>query len=132
MHILILASTANAAEKMQAALSSIVHRCSVAETWTDVLTSLESDRPDLVLVERGSLGQTETKSVGVPFASNLSVEKCNPAAVAGLHAFPMPRGYYFFFFGVLGFAGFFFSCGFAGFLAISPPPFQTDVARGPS
>ena len=65
------------------------------------------------------------------FATNLSVRKCSPAGVAGLHAFPVPRGY--FFFGVLGFAGFFFPCGFAGFcfLAISPPPFQADVIRDP-
>ena len=51
MHILILAPTAGAVEKIQTALSSIVHRCSVAETWTDVLASLKSDRPDLILVE---------------------------------------------------------------------------------
>ena len=45
--------------------------------------------------------------------------------MTGPHAFPVPRGY---FFGVLGFAGFFFPCGFAGFcfLAISRPPFQAD------
>lgn len=59
MYILILAPTASAAEKMQTTLSSIVHRCSVAETWTDVLTSLKSGRPDLILVERGSLAQME-------------------------------------------------------------------------
>jgi hypothetical protein len=69
MHILILAPSASAAEKVGTALSSNVHRCSVAKTWTDVLTSLESDRPDLALIEKGSWGQTETKSVGVALAA---------------------------------------------------------------
>jgi DNA-binding response OmpR family regulator len=59
MHILILAPTASATEKIQTALSSVVHRCSVAETWADVLTLLSSDHPDLILVERGSLAQME-------------------------------------------------------------------------
>jgi DNA-binding response OmpR family regulator len=59
MHILILAPTAGAAEKIQTALRNVAHRCSVAEAWTDVLVSLKNDRPDMILVERGSLGQME-------------------------------------------------------------------------
>jgi hypothetical protein len=74
MHILILAPSASAAEKVGTALSSNVHRCSVAKTWTDVLTSLESDRPDLALIEGGSWGQTETKSVGAALAANSSAK----------------------------------------------------------
>jgi two-component system KDP operon response regulator KdpE len=59
MHILILASTVDATEKIQSALSGIAHRCSIAETWADVLTLLKGDSPDLLLVERGSLAQME-------------------------------------------------------------------------
>jgi DNA-binding response OmpR family regulator len=70
MHILILAPTAGAAEKMQTVLSSIAHRCSVAETWRDVLTALHSDRPDLILVERASLARMELATLSNLTASD--------------------------------------------------------------
>jgi DNA-binding winged helix-turn-helix (wHTH) protein len=86
MHILILAPTAGAAEKIQTALSSIAHR------------------PDLILVERGSLAQMELatlSSLTEPgrWPPLLLVDRPTPgmrdgvAAVQHLARAPMPPHY---------------------------------------
>lgn len=59
MHILILASTPGAAEKMQDALDTTADHCAVVTTWSDVLSSLETNRPGMILVERAALAQAE-------------------------------------------------------------------------
>jgi two-component system KDP operon response regulator KdpE len=59
MHILILAATSDVANKMQAAVSDVADRCTVVAAWADVFSQLGNDRPDLILVERFVLSQTE-------------------------------------------------------------------------
>lgn len=59
MHILILASTPGAAKKMQDALSATTDHYAVVTTWPDVISSLEQNRPGLILVERAALAQAE-------------------------------------------------------------------------
>jgi DNA-binding winged helix-turn-helix (wHTH) protein len=59
MHIVILASAPDVAEKIQATLGDTAGRYTVAATWSDVISFPEKDRPDLVLVERGALAQAE-------------------------------------------------------------------------
>lgn len=59
MHILIFAPTASTTEKLRTGLMGIAGRTTTAVTWLDVLSILESDRPDLVLVERTALAQME-------------------------------------------------------------------------
>ncbi len=59
MHILILASTPGAAKKMQDTLDATTDHYTVVNTWPDVISSLETDRPDLILVERAALAQAE-------------------------------------------------------------------------
>jgi hypothetical protein len=59
MHILIFAPTGGAAEEMQAALGDAAERYTVAVTWLDVLSSLEEDAPDLILIERAALARLE-------------------------------------------------------------------------
>jgi DNA-binding winged helix-turn-helix (wHTH) protein len=59
MHILILASTPSAAKKMQDALGTATDHYTVVNTWPDVISSLEANRPGLILVERAALAQAE-------------------------------------------------------------------------
>jgi DNA-binding winged helix-turn-helix (wHTH) protein len=59
MHILILASTPSAAKKMQDALGTATDHYTVVNTWPDVISSLETNRPGLILVERAALAQAE-------------------------------------------------------------------------
>jgi DNA-binding response OmpR family regulator len=59
MHILILASTPGAAKKMQDALDTTVDHCAIVTTWSDVFSSLETNRPGIILVERAALAQAE-------------------------------------------------------------------------
>lgn len=59
MHIFVLAATSEIARKMQAAVGDVADRCTVATAWADVFSQLTNDRPDLILVERSILSQTE-------------------------------------------------------------------------
>ena len=59
MHILILASTYGVAEELQVALGDAADRHTVVATWADVISSLEHDRPDLILIERATLTRME-------------------------------------------------------------------------
>ncbi len=59
MHILILASTPSAAKKMRDGLGTTTDHCAVVNTWPDVVSSLETNRPGLILVERAALAQAE-------------------------------------------------------------------------
>ncbi len=59
MHILILASTSSVAEEMQVALGDMAGRYTVAAAWSDAISSLEHDRPDLILIERAVLTRME-------------------------------------------------------------------------
>jgi DNA-binding response OmpR family regulator len=63
MHILILATTSAVASKMQASLSDVAERYTVVTAWADVLPLLKQDRPDLILVERPMLTQTELSTL---------------------------------------------------------------------
>ncbi len=44
---------------MRAALGDTADRCTLAVTWSDVLSSLEDDSPDLILIERVALHRLE-------------------------------------------------------------------------
>jgi DNA-binding response OmpR family regulator len=59
VHIVILASTPEAAAEMQAALGNTADYYTVAATWTDVVSSLKDDCPDLILVERAVLARVD-------------------------------------------------------------------------
>jgi DNA-binding response OmpR family regulator len=63
MHIVILASTPDMAEKMQATLGDTADRYTVGATWSDVTSAIERNHPDLVLVERAVLGRMELASL---------------------------------------------------------------------
>jgi DNA-binding response OmpR family regulator len=59
MHVLIFAPSSGAAEEMWAILSDAADRYTVAVTWPDVLSSLEEESPDLILIERDALTRME-------------------------------------------------------------------------
>jgi DNA-binding winged helix-turn-helix (wHTH) protein len=59
MHVLILASTPGIARKMQDTLDDGIGRYTVVIAWPDVISALENDRPDLILVERAALAQAK-------------------------------------------------------------------------
>jgi len=59
IHALILASTPMAAEGMQATLGDAVDRYTIVTTWTDALSRLKDDCPDLVIIERATLTREE-------------------------------------------------------------------------
>jgi DNA-binding response OmpR family regulator len=59
MHILILAPTPDALENIRAVLGDTVSLCTVATTWSEVISAIEDDRPDLVLIERAALNRRE-------------------------------------------------------------------------
>jgi DNA-binding winged helix-turn-helix (wHTH) protein len=59
MHILILASTPGAAKKMRDALDVAADHCAVVSAWPDLVSTLEKNRPGLILVERAVLAQAE-------------------------------------------------------------------------
>jgi DNA-binding winged helix-turn-helix (wHTH) protein len=63
MHILILASTPNATEKMQDTPDDAADRYTVVTTWPDAISSLEKDRPGLVLVERAAFARVELSTL---------------------------------------------------------------------
>ncbi len=59
MHILILASTPDAAKTIQAAVGETADHYTFAVDWRDAQTCLEQDQPHLVLVERAALTRVE-------------------------------------------------------------------------
>ncbi|MDY7079135.1 MAG: winged helix-turn-helix domain-containing protein [Chloroflexota bacterium] len=59
MHVLVFSPTHSAAEKMKIAAGDAADRYSIAVTWPDVLSSLEEDFPDLILIERVALARME-------------------------------------------------------------------------
>jgi DNA-binding winged helix-turn-helix (wHTH) protein len=59
MHIVILATTADIAGKMQAALGSMADQYTTVTAWADILSLPKNDWPNLVLVERSVLTRTE-------------------------------------------------------------------------
>ena len=59
MHIVILASIPEVAKRMQTALRDVADRYTIATTWSDVMSSLEKDTPDLILAERAALARME-------------------------------------------------------------------------
>jgi DNA-binding response OmpR family regulator len=63
MHVLIWAPTPGAAEEMQAVLGNTADRYTVAAAWPDVVSSLEDDFPDLILVERAALTRMEAATL---------------------------------------------------------------------
>jgi DNA-binding winged helix-turn-helix (wHTH) protein len=63
MHVLILASTPGAAEKMQGLSDETADRYAVVAACSDVISSLEQDRPELILVERAALARVDLLSL---------------------------------------------------------------------
>jgi DNA-binding winged helix-turn-helix (wHTH) protein len=63
MHILIMASTPAAAEAIQAISDDTVDRYTIVTAWPDVISSLDKDRPELLLVERAALAQLDLLSL---------------------------------------------------------------------
>lgn len=63
MHILIMASTPGAAEAIQALSDDTVDRYTIVAAWPDVISSLDKDRPELLLVERAALAQVDLLSL---------------------------------------------------------------------
>jgi DNA-binding response OmpR family regulator len=59
MHVLIFAPTMDAAEEMQSALGDAADHYTLAAAWSDVLSSIKDDRPDLILIERTALARLE-------------------------------------------------------------------------
>ncbi|RLC65909.1 MAG: hypothetical protein DRI48_05935 [Chloroflexi bacterium] len=59
MHVLAFAQFPDVVEKIQPILSDVVDRCTIATTWSDVLSSVEEDCPDLILIERMALGRVD-------------------------------------------------------------------------
>lgn len=57
MYLLILTSDPGAGERVRAALGDAADRYTVAASWSDVASSIDKDRPDLILVDRAALGQ---------------------------------------------------------------------------
>jgi len=60
MHILMLASTPDAAKEMRAALDDAADCYTIAINWPDFLSFLEDTSPDLLLVERSILARAES------------------------------------------------------------------------
>jgi len=59
MHVVILASNPDAAEKIQADLGDAADRCTIKASWADIASSLEKSKPDLILAERATLAQIQ-------------------------------------------------------------------------
>jgi DNA-binding winged helix-turn-helix (wHTH) protein len=56
-HIAILALSPGFAASVKDAFSADRHRCTVVVGWPEIVASLTTDRPDLIVVERQALGQ---------------------------------------------------------------------------
>jgi DNA-binding response OmpR family regulator len=63
MHILILTSAPSVAEKMQDISDDTDDRYTVVTAWPDVVSSLDQDRPELILVERVALARVDMLSL---------------------------------------------------------------------
>jgi DNA-binding response OmpR family regulator len=63
MHILILASSTNSAETVQATLGDTADRYTVVTTWADVAASLGKNRPSLIVAERAALVHMELNAL---------------------------------------------------------------------
>lgn len=63
MHILILATTSDVASEMQSSLGNVADRYTVVTAWANVFPLLKNDRPDLILVERSVLTQTNLSTL---------------------------------------------------------------------
>jgi hypothetical protein len=63
MHILVFALTRGVTQEVQATLGDTVDRFTVATAWPDILSCLEDDHPDLVIIERTALAQLESATV---------------------------------------------------------------------
>ncbi|MFL7793676.1 MAG: winged helix-turn-helix domain-containing protein [Anaerolineae bacterium] len=63
MHILILTSSAKAAEAMQATFGGAADRYTAVTLWSDVAALLDKDRPNLIVVERAALGNIELSTL---------------------------------------------------------------------
>lgn len=59
MYIIILASTLSTAKKMQTDLGNTADRYTIAVSWSDLIISLQKERPDLILIERTILPHIE-------------------------------------------------------------------------
>jgi two-component system KDP operon response regulator KdpE len=59
MYVLIFAPTLGAAEEIEATLGDAAERYTAVATWPDVLSCLEDDAPDVVLIERAALARLE-------------------------------------------------------------------------
>ena len=59
MHILILESSPGGTAKMRAAVRDVAERCEVVAAWSDVVSRLANDPPDVVLAARAALAQME-------------------------------------------------------------------------
>ena len=59
MHVLIFAPTASAGEEMQSALGDAADQYTLAATWSDVVSSIKDNQPDLILIERTALARLE-------------------------------------------------------------------------
>jgi len=63
MHVLIFAPTVGAGEEMQAAVGDAADRYTVVAAWSDVLSCIEDDSPELILVDRAALVRLEPTSL---------------------------------------------------------------------
>ena len=63
MHILILATTSDVASEMQSSLGNVADRYTVVTAWAGVFPLLKNDRPDLILIERSVLTQTNLSTL---------------------------------------------------------------------
>lgn len=73
MHVLIFAPTLGAGEEMQSTLGDAAERYTLAATWSDVLSSIKGDQPDLILIERTALARLEPTTL-----LNLTEPGCSP------------------------------------------------------
>jgi DNA-binding response OmpR family regulator len=74
MHVLILVQTPGALENIKAVLGDTVSLCTVATTWSDVISTIEDDRPNLILVERAALNRREPATL----LNLIEPERCPP------------------------------------------------------
>jgi len=73
MHVLIFTPTLGAGEEMQSALGDAADQYTLAATWSDVLSSIRDDRPDLILIERTALARLDPTTL-----LNLTEPGCSP------------------------------------------------------
>jgi len=101
MHVLVFGLTQSAAERLAARLGEEVERYTVAVTWSDVLSVLDGDIPDLVLIERVALARVEPTALlnlmeagrwpPLVFVDGLAAANQDVAAVAKRFFRPSPQ-----------------------------------------